>query len=96
MRRSRLDLPLPLGPRSRSTSPGPSAKSRPSNTFRAPRRQASAWPANAAGRSISESPAIAREGNPDVRESPPFGDLILRQAQDEAVLFDPHAELVEA
>src|SRR5579871_3555360 len=69
MRRRRLDLPLPLGPRSRRTSPGSTAKSRPSNTSRAPRRQASARPANAAGRSISESPPIATEGNPDVRAS---------------------------
>ena len=39
-RRIRLDLPLPLGPLTCSASPGPSARSRPSNSSRPPRRSA--------------------------------------------------------
>ena len=43
-RRIRLDLPLPFGPATCSASPGPSARSRSSNSSRPPRR--SATPSN--------------------------------------------------
>src|SRR5438477_8766701 len=46
MQRSRLDLPLPLGPRSSSAPPAATRKDNPANTRRSPRRHARSWPAN--------------------------------------------------
>ncbi|CCC96358.1 protein of unknown function [Azospirillum baldaniorum] len=56
MTRSRLDLPLPLGPSRNSASPGAIRKSSPVKTSRSPRRQVSAEPAKtgmAAGRALA-------------------------------------------
>ena len=52
--RSRLDLPLPLGPVSTSAPPGASAKSRPAKISRSPRRQA---------RPLAAKPRAGRSGD---------------------------------
>src|SRR5215468_9260339 len=44
MQRSRLDLPLPLGPRSKSTSPAATRNDSAVKTRRSPRRHARSWP----------------------------------------------------
>ena len=46
MQRSRLDLPLPFGPRSSSAPPAATRKDKPAKTRRPPRRHARSWPAN--------------------------------------------------
>ena len=69
MRRSRLDLPLPLGPVRISASPSFRAKSSPANTSRSPRRQARPRPVNPAGAESGDRGWGMKDGHEDAAGS---------------------------
>src|SRR5262249_20447150 len=74
MQRRRLDLPLPLAPRSRSRPPTATLNARPANTARSPRRQASPAPAKAVtARSSGSNDRRASTLSTTSAHEPPLG-----------------------